>query len=222
MARSETYAGWVSVLERRAAVRIGVRLEIVTIVWMSFEAVLAIGAGIGARSVLLTAFGFDSVIELLSGVILVWRLSSEARSSGAGGLEGIERRAVRISAALLVLLCAYLAIVGLGGLVTGVHAAGSVLGVAVAAVAVLVMPILAWRKRRANVVIGSTALRADIAETVTCAWMAAATLAGTGLNLVAGWWWAEYVLALALLVFIVMETREAIEAARGKGSHDAT
>lgn len=220
MPRRGTYADWVNVLERRAAVRVGVRLEVVTVVWMAFEAVLAIGAGIAARSVLLTAFGFDSVIELLSGVTLLWRLSSEARGSGAPGVEGIERRAVRISAALLVLLCTFLVFVGLGGLVARLHPAGSALGVAVSAAAVLVMPMLAWRKRRANLVIGSAALRADIAETVTCAWMAAATLAGAGLNLVAGWWWAEYVAALALLVFIVMETREAIEAARGEGSHD--
>ena len=57
-------------IERTAAVRMGVRLEVITVVWMAFEAVLAIGAGIAARSVLLTAFGFDSVIELLSGVTL--------------------------------------------------------------------------------------------------------------------------------------------------------
>ncbi len=206
--------------ERRAAVRSGVRLEVLTVVWMAFEAVLAIGAGIAARSVLLTAFGFDSVIELLSGVTLLWRLSSEARDARPPHMEGVERRATLISAVLLVLLCAYLVFVGLGGLVTRLHPAGSVLGVVVSAAAVLVMPILAWRKRRANVVIGSAALRADIAETVTCAYMAAATLAGAGLNLVAGWWWAEYVAALALLVFVVIETREAVEAARGGGTHD--
>jgi divalent metal cation (Fe/Co/Zn/Cd) transporter len=79
---------------------------------------------------------------------------------------------------------------------------------------VVVMPILAWRKRQANVIIGSAALRADIAETITCAYMAAATLAGAGLNLLFGWWWAEYLGALALLIFVAMETREAIEAAR--------
>jgi divalent metal cation (Fe/Co/Zn/Cd) transporter len=181
---------------------------------MAFEAVLAIGAGVAARSVLLTAFGFDSVIELLSGVTLFWRLSSEARGSGTSYTEGIEQRAIRISAVLLVLLCAYLVFVGVGGLVAGVRPEGSALGVVVSATAVLVMPVLAWRKRRANLVIGSPALRADIAETITCAYMAAATLAGVALNLVAGWWWAEYVAALALLVFIVMETKEAIEAAR--------
>jgi divalent metal cation (Fe/Co/Zn/Cd) transporter len=193
----------------------GVRLEIITVVWMALEAVLAIGAGIAARSVLLTAFGFDSVIELLSGVTLLWWLSAEARGTSTPHLEGMERRATRVSAVLLVVLCGYLVFVGVAGLVLRLHPEGSVLGVAVSGVAVLAMPLLAWRKRVANVTIRSAALRADIAETVTCAYMAAATLAGTALNLIAGWWWAEYAGALALLVFIVMETREAVEAARG-------
>ncbi|GAC1512907.1 MAG: hypothetical protein NVS1B3_16970 [Candidatus Dormibacteraceae bacterium] len=196
------------------ALRRGVRLEVFTVVWMAAEAALAIGAGIEARSVLLIGFGFDSVIELLSGVTLLWRLSFEVRGSGATHVERVERRATRISAVLLVLLCAYLLFFGLGGLLVGLHPEGSRLGVAVAAAAVLVMPILAWRKRQANLIIGSAALRADIAETITCAYMAAATLAGAALNLVAGWWWAEYVAALALLVFVGLETREAIEAAR--------
>jgi divalent metal cation (Fe/Co/Zn/Cd) transporter len=196
------------------AVRAGVRLEVVTVAWMAVEAVLAIGAGIVARSVLLTAFGFDSVIELLSGVTLLWWLSAEARGSGTSLIEGMERRATQISAALLVLLCGYLVFTGVGGLVLQLHPEGSVLGVAVSGVAVVVMPFLAWRKRRVNATLGSAALRADIAETLTCAYMAAATLAGTALNLLVGWWWAEYAAALVLLVFVVMEAREAIEAAR--------
>src|SRR5258708_17722852 len=81
------------------------------------------------------------------------------------------------------------------------------------------MPILAWRKFRANAVIGSPALRADIAETITCAYMAAATLAGAGLNFLFGLWWAEYAAAAALLVFIVMETSEAVDSARGGGEN---
>src|SRR3981081_3543143 len=99
------------VVERKAALRSGVRLEVVTVCWMAFEAVLAIGAGIAARSVLLTAFGFDSVIELLSGVTLLWRLSSQARGSGTS----LEHRAIQISAVLLVLLSAYLVLLGGGG-----------------------------------------------------------------------------------------------------------
>ena len=201
---------------RGAAIRAGLRLEVFTVAWMALEAVLAIGAGVAARSVLLTAFGFDSVIELLSGVTLLWWLSAEARGSDTARIEGMERRATQISVALLVLLCAYLVLTGVGGLVLQLHPEGSALGVGVSAAAVVVMPMLAWRKRRVNTTLESAALRADIAETLTCAYMAAATLVGTALNLLAGWWWAEYVAALALLVFILMETREALEAARGE------
>ena len=197
-----------------AAMRTGVRLEIFTVAWMAVEAVLAIGAGIAARSVLLTAFGFDSVIELLSGVTLLWWLSAEARGAATARIEGMEHRAIQISAALLVLLCGYVVLTGVAGLLLRLHPEGSVLGVATSAAAVVVMPLLAWRKLRVNKTLDSPALRADIAETLTCAYMAAATLVGTALNLLAGWWWAEYVAALALLVFIVLETREALEAAR--------
>jgi len=201
--------------ERRAALATGIRLEVVTVGWMLVEAVLAIGAGIAARSVLLTAFGLDSVVELISGGTLLWRLAVEARDSATQRVERIERRATQISAVLLVLLCLYVVIVGLVGLVTRIEPEASALGLGVSAAAVLVMPILAWRKRLANRTIGSSALRADIAETITCAYMAAATLVGVGLNLLAGLWWAEYVAAFALLVFIVREAREAIEASRG-------
>jgi len=209
-------------LQRREAIRAGVRLEVVTVVWMLVEAILAIGAGVTARSVLLTAFGFDSVIELLSGATLLWRQSDEARGSTGSRTEQVERRATVISAVLLVLLCLYLVFVGLAGLLTGSRPEGSTLGVGVSAAAVLVMPILALRKRRANRTIGSAALRADIAETVTCAYLAAATLAGAGVNLLLGWWWAEYVAAVALLILIARETREAIEEARERRGHSGS
>src|SRR5260370_36252987 len=84
------------------------------------------------------------------------------------------------------------------------------------------MPMLAWRKFRANAVIGSPASRADIAETITCAYMAAATLAGAGLNFLFGLWWAEYSAAAALLVFIVMEASEAVDSARGRRENQRT
>jgi len=198
---------------RTAAVRAGVRLEVATVVWMAVEAVLAIGAGVAARSVLLTAFGFDSVIELISGGTLLWRLSSEARGASSERIETVERRATWISAVLLALLCVYLVGVGLAGLVARLRPEGSALGVGVAAAAVVIMPLLAWRKRRVNATLRSSALRADIAETITCAYMAAATLAGAALNLIAGLWWAEYAAAFVLLIFIGMETKEAIESA---------
>lgn len=90
-------------------------------------------------------------------------------------------------------------------------------GLGISAAAVVVMPLLAWRKRAANRTIQSPALRADIAESITCAYMGFATLAGVALSAVADWWWAEYVAAAALLVFIGREAWEALEAAREGG-----
>ena len=201
-------------VQHRAAVREGVRLEAFTIAWMAMEAAIAIGAGIVARSVLLTAFGLDSAIELISGATLLWRLSAEARSADLERVERGERRAIWASAALLILLWAYLTATSIIGLVIRMEPEGSGAGLAISAAAVIVMPLLAWRKRVANRTIQSSALRADIVETISCAYMAGATLVGVALSTVLGWWWAEYVAALALLIFIGREAWEALEAAR--------
>jgi len=196
------------------AARQAVRLEIVTVIWMALEAALAIGAGVVARSVVLTAFGVDSVVELLSGTVLVWRMSVEAGGAGIARVDRVERRATIAAAVLLVLLCAYVVISSIGGLLLGIRPEGSVLGIVVAAVAVIGMPLLAWAKGRVNRRLQSAALRADIAETVTCAYMAGVTLAGVALSMLPGAWWLQYVAALALLIWLVPETKEALEAAR--------
>lgn len=201
---------------RSAAVQRGVRLEIVTIAWMAAEGVLAIDAGLVARSVLLAAFGFDSVIELLSGAVLLRRLLGEARGAVSAQVERTERATAMVSAALLALLCAFVVVTSVAGLVLGLKPEGSPLGIAVALAAVIGMPILARAKASTNRVLGSASLRADIAETITCAYMAGATLVGVGLSTALGLWWAQYLAALALLIWLVPETREAFEAARGK------
>jgi len=198
---------------RAAAVRHGVRLEVVTVGWMVAEAVIAVAAGIAAKSVLLTAFGFDAVVELLSGIVLLQLLATEAAGADAGRVERLERTTTRMSAALLVLLCFYILLTSTVGLVMGLKPEPSAIGMGVAAVALVAMPLLAQAKRRVNTVINSASLRADIAETVSCAYLAAVTLAGLGLSVVVGWWWAEYVAAFALLIWLVPETREAVEAA---------
>lgn len=208
---------------RSAAVSRGVRLEIVTVIWMAAEAVLALGAGIAARSVLLTAFGVDSIVELISGVVVLRRLSVEAGRADAGGVERLERWATRISAALLVLLCMYVVATSAAGLLLRLKPEGSLLGLLTAAAAVVAMPLLAVAKTRVNRVIGSPSLRADIAESVTCAYMAAVTLVGIALSTFLGLWWIQYLGALALLIWLVPETREALEAASGKGhEHENT
>ena len=204
---------------RGAAIERGIRLEVVTIAWMIAEALLAIGAGIAARSVLLTAFGFDSVVELLSGIVLWRRLKFEAQGRSRDGIERMERTAARISGVLLILLCAYVVATSLGGLLLGLKPEGSILGIAVSGAALVVMPLLALAKRRANREIGSASLRADIAETITCAYLAAITLVGIALSSLLGFWWLQYIAAVALLIWLVPETREALEAAAG-GRHE--
>jgi divalent metal cation (Fe/Co/Zn/Cd) transporter len=201
---------------RGAAVALGVRLEVVTVAWMTVESAIALAAAFMARSVLLGAFGFDSVIELLSGLVLLRRLSAESKGTGHAGSERLEASTARISAVLLVVLCLFVVLTSVTGLAARFKPADSVLGLAVAAVAVIAMPVLAMAKTRANRLIGSAALRADIAETITCAYMAGLTLVGLGLSIVLGLWWVQYLCALALLVWLVPETREAFEAARGK------
>lgn len=198
---------------RAAAVRRGVRLEVITVAWMVAEAVIAVGAGVAAKSVLLTAFGFDAVVELLSGIVLLQLLATEAGGADSGRVERLERTTTRISAALLVLLCAYVVLTSAAGLAIRIKPEPSVIGLGVAAVALVAMPLLARAKLGVNGVINSASLRADIAETLSCAYLAAITLAGIGLSMVLGWWWAEYVAAFALLIWLVPETREAVEAA---------
>ena len=106
-------------------------------------------------------------------------------------------------------------VTSVAGLALRVAPERSWLGVAVCAAAVVLMPGLALRKRAVNRDIGSAALRADIAESVTCAYLAAVALVGAGVDLLTGWWWVEYVAAVALLRWLIPEAREAVEAARG-------
>ena len=204
-------------MSRTAALSRGARLEVLTIAWMAVEAAVALGAGFAARSVLLTAFGADSVIELLSGLVLYRRLVAEA---GAGGkaVERMEAGATRISAVLLVLLCLYVALSSVAGLVLRIAPSPSITGIAVCAVAVIAMPLLARAKGRVNRTLDSPSLRADIAETLSCAYLAATTLAGLIAATVTGWWWIQYVAALALLIWLIPETREALEERRHNGA----
>ena len=199
---------------RATALRRGVRLEAFTVAWRALEAALAIDAGIAAHSVLLTAFGADSQIELLSGATLLWRLRVEAHSGDDARVEAVEKRAIWISAVLLIFLCSYVALTSVAGLLLRVEPERSWLGVAVSAAAVLVMPWLATRKRAANKTIQSAALRADIAESTTCAYLAGVTLIGAAINAFTGWWWVEYMAAVILLRWLVPEAREALEATR--------
>jgi divalent metal cation (Fe/Co/Zn/Cd) transporter len=183
------------------AVRSGIRAEIVTIAWMAAEATLAIVAGVRARSVLVTAFGLDSVIEMVSGILLLLRLRDAVS----------EHRARIISTLLLAALSIYVAASVAVGIVYRIRPEESLLALVVAAAAVVAMPLLAMWKRRVNETLQSAALRADIAETLACAWISAIVLAAVLVNRIAGAWWIEYPASAVLLVWIIRETWESME-----------
>lgn len=199
---------------RATEVHLGVRVEVISIIWMAVEMAVSIGAGIAARSVLLTAFGVDSLIELISGSILLWRLSTESRGGDLKSVEQAEHRATWVVAVTLSLLCAYVLISSVYGLLTHSKPESSVIGIGISAAALLIMPYLALTKRRISRRLHSAALAGDATNSITCAYMAAIVLAGLVLNAFFGWWWVESVAALGFLVWLIQETREVFEEAR--------
>jgi divalent metal cation (Fe/Co/Zn/Cd) transporter len=167
--------------------------------------------------VLLIAFGIDSVVELVTGGTLLWRLQAEAEGRDLARVERAEHRAAWVTGLSLLLLCAYIVITAGAALLTRTEPEPSYVGVAIAVVAVAGMPVLALRKREIAGRIGSAALRGDAACSMTCAYMAGITLIGLSLNALFGWWWADPLAALCLLYWLQGEAREALEAAAQGG-----
>jgi divalent metal cation (Fe/Co/Zn/Cd) transporter len=199
---------------RAALVRRGVHLELFTIVWMVAEAVVSIAAGVLARSALLTAFGIDSMVELLTGASLLWRLLVEARGGNIERVERAEQRTALVVGIALALLCVYVLVTAVYGLATHMRPKPSPLGIGITALAVVVMPWLAYTKRRIAGRIDSGALRGDAASSLTCGYMAATVLVGLALDATLHWWWIENVAELVFLVWLAQEAREALEEAR--------
>ena len=189
-----------------------VRLEVLTIGWMLIEASVSIGAGAMAGSVLLLAFGVDSVIELISASVLFHRLRKEANGAGndEAEIEVLEHRASRIAGYLLYVLAAYVVLQSGYGLLHRHMAETSWVGLSVALVAALGMPVLAKAKIRVADRIGSKALRADAMETFTCGFLSWVLLAGLAANALLHWWWLDSVAALVLVPILLKEGREAV------------
>ncbi len=194
-------------------IRTALRLEIITIAWMVIEAAVAIGAGIIARSLLLVAFGIDSTIELASAVVVFRRFRIESHQKFAGDPEeagSIEAKTAKIAGYLLFLLCAYVLVQATYGLVIQHAAETSPVGLAVAIVAALGMPLLAKAKLRVANKIESRSLRADAIETLTCGYLSWILLGGLALNALAHWWWIDSVASLAIVPLLIREGYEAI------------
>ena len=188
--------------DRTQDVRAGVRIEVFTIAWMVIEMAVSIGAGIAAGSILLVAFGLDSLIELVSGGVLLWRLGVESRGGDVERVEQVEKQAARLVAVTLALLCVYVLISAVYGLLTHAMPENSPLGMGVAGVAVLVMPYLAAAKRRIARRLHSEALAGDAVNSITCAYMAGTVLVGMALFALFGWWWVDKAAALLFLVWL--------------------
>ena len=202
------------VLQRAGQLRLGVRIELVTIIWMTIEASIAIVTGFATHSVSLQGFGIDSIIELISGGVLLWRLRVEQRGGTTGVVERAERRAAWITAISLFALAVYIVGDSAFAFLTRSRPEASWWGIGLAIAATIIMPLL-WRgKLRVARRIESAALKADAMCSITCAYMAITLLVGLLLNEFFGWWWADPLAALALVYFIVKEGREALHEAR--------
>lgn len=191
-----------STLHRR-----GLLLAALTIVWNVIEAVVAISAGIAAGSIALVGFGFDSTIEVGSAFVVVWQFRRELRG---GYDEARERRALRLIAVSFFVLAGYVMVEAARDLFF-VHAetGESRIGIVLAGLSLVVMPVLAIAKRRTATRIGSSTLAADAAETMLCGWLSAVLLGGLALNAAVGWWWADPLAALGIAGLAAKEGREA-------------
>jgi divalent metal cation (Fe/Co/Zn/Cd) transporter len=197
-----------SVAERAALVRQAFWLEWITIGWMTIEAAVAIAAGLAAHSITLLAFGIDSVIELVSAGVLIWRLAVELRH-GRAFSDNAERTASRIGGGLLFALAAYVVASAAWGFWTREGQEFSWPGLAVTAAAIPIMYVLARRKLAIAEKLASRALRADAVESITCGWLSFVALLGLLAQFVFGAWWIDAVTSLAIVWFLVKEGREA-------------
>ena len=195
---------------RADLIRRGRHLEYFTIGYNSLEGLIAVVAGLFAGSIALVSFGFDSLIEVTSGSILLWRLHADVNEERR---ERVEAISLRIVGALFVLLALYVTYDSVKSLIRREAPNESLVGIVLAAVSLVIMPLLVRAKRRVARAINSGALMADSKQTELCTYLSAILLAGLLLNALLGWWWADPIAALIMVPIIV---KEGIEALRGE------
>jgi divalent metal cation (Fe/Co/Zn/Cd) transporter len=169
------------------------------------EGVVALAAGTVAGSSALISFGLDSGVEVASGLVILWQFRHPMPESR-------EQRARRLIAVLFFALAAYVTYESLTTLVAGRHAEISIVGIVLACVSVVVMPLLSWGQRRTGRELSSGAVVANSVQTLLCTYLSAVLLVGLLGNALLGWWWLDPIAALAIAVVAV---REGIETWRG-------
>lgn len=181
-----------------------VQLQQITIAWMTVEAVISLAAAWRAHSPALLAFGGDSLIELLSAAVVIWRFRF--------GFD--EARAARVAGSLLFVLAAFVTGTAVRHFLGFREAQPSFVGIGILLAAAIVMPWLAARKRKLAAATSSAALKADSAQSALCAYLAWIALAGLAINTIWGKSWADPLAALALTPLIVHEGWQAIHSAK--------
>lgn len=171
------------------------------------EAIIAVTAGLVAGSIALVGFGLDSIVEVSSGLIILWQFRHPLPESR-------ERRALRLMALSFFALAGYVSVESVRALLGGREPDASPVGMALAAASLVVMPFLSWAQRRTGRSLGSNAVVADSTQTLLCTYLSAVLLAGLVLNTTMGWSWADPV---AGLVIAAVAVREGLEAWRGEG-----
>jgi divalent metal cation (Fe/Co/Zn/Cd) transporter len=191
-------------------VRRGRQLEYFTIIYNSLEGLVALVAGLIAGSIALVGFGFDSLIEVTSGAVLLWRLYTDANEARR---ERVEAVSLRIVGVLFLVLAVYVSYDSVKSLLQREAPNESLPGIVLAALSLIVMPLLVRAKRKVARGINSSALMADSKQTELCTYLSAILLGGLLLNALFGWWWADPVAALIMVPIIA---KEGIEALRGE------
>jgi len=181
------------------------RIQVLTIAWMSVEAVVSLVASWMAHSPALLAFGGDSAIELISAAVVYWRFRSR-RSD-----ERTEKLAARITGSLLFALAGYVALVAALALLGHREVRPSYLGIVVLLGAAIAMPLLARQKRQLSALTASAALRADAAESALCGYLSLIALAGLVANAFWGVTWADPIAALCLIPLVAWEGWQALK-----------
>jgi divalent metal cation (Fe/Co/Zn/Cd) transporter len=179
------------------------RLAWIGIGWHVVEAAIALAAGIAAGSIALIGFGADSLIETAAGLIVVWRFAASRVDSPSA-----EKLAQRLIAASFAVLAAYIAVEAVRGLLVADHPDASWVGIGLAAVTLVAMPVLARAKDRVGNQLHSSATVSEGRQNLLCAYLSAGLLVGLGANALLGWWWADPVTALGIAAVAMYESRE--------------
>lgn len=185
------------VLGRRAQLLAGA-----SVAYNSVEAVVSIAAGAAAGSIALVGFGLDSVVEMASGLVILWQFRHPVPESR-------ERRALRLIALSFFALAAYVAVESVRSLLSRAAPEASTVGIAIAALSLAIMPTISWLQRRTGRELGSSTVVADSKQTLLCTYLSAVLLVGLLLNAWLGWWWADPVVGLVVAGLALKEGRDA-------------